>query len=303
MLRRRTKVHLLFLMQFLSFVTSLSASGGTANSILQASQILSKASSVLVVTGAGISAESGLPTYRGVSGLYNEGTSTEDEGMTIEECLSGATYRNRPDLTWKYLLQIEKACRGAEPSRAHHLVARLEDYIQPTHGAVTVMTQNVDGLHTRAGSSDVLCLHGELYKLHCTGDCQSEFEVESYAVFEKEGTFPPLCKKCGGAIRPSVVLFDEYLGDKTVQMYEKMLGEPMSTLMWTMAPKVRRYDVSISIGTSALFPYVNAAALSGKQTIEINPMRTPLSSLVDVRIQAGATDALQAMYDQLGWKA
>ena len=268
-----------------------------STAVKQASNILSDAKSVLIVTGAGISAESGLPTYRGVSGLYNDDKATEDGGMTIEECLSAATYRRRPDLTWKYLLQIEQSCRGAEPSQAHKLVSKLEDHIQ----FVTVMTQNVDGLHARAGSSDVLCLHGELYKLRCTGECKSHFVVDSYEAFEKERVFPPLCEKCKGHVRPSVVLFDEYLGDETIQTFQDRLGEPMSTLMRTMTPRIPTYDVSISIGTSALFQYVVAAALAGKRTIEIDPTKTPLSSYVDVRIEAGASEALQAIYNELGW--
>jgi NAD-dependent SIR2 family protein deacetylase len=73
--------------------------------------------------------------------------------------------------------------------------------------------------------------------------------------------------------------------------------------MWTMTPTFPKYDVSISIGTSALFQYVNAAALAGKRTIEINPGVTPLSGYVDVRIEAGATEALQAIFDELGWDA
>jgi NAD-dependent SIR2 family protein deacetylase len=75
----------------------------------------------------------------------------------------------------------------------------------------------------------------------------------------------------------------------------------MSTLMRTMTPRIPTYDVSISIGTSALFQYVVAAALAGKRTIEINPTKTPLSSYVDVRIEAGASEALQAIYNELGW--
>ena len=299
----------LFLMTIASFLPlsrSLSSSPSFGTAVRQAARFLSEAHSVLIVTGAGISAESGLPTDRGVSGLYNDddnnnNSEAAENGMTIEECLSSATYRTRPDITWKHLLRIEQACRGAEPSRAHHLLARMEEHVKP--GPVTVMTQNVDGLHTRAGSTDVLCLHGELYQLRCS-ECKSKFEVESFATFEEAGVFPPPCDKCGsGALRPSVVLFDEYLGDETVQTYEDRLGESMSTLMWNMSPPtVPKYDVSISIGTSALFQYVNAAALSGKVSIEINPVETPLSNYVDVRMETGATDALQAIFDELGWE-
>jgi len=283
--------------------SSSSSSRQFSDAVRQAAHYLSQAKSVLIVTGAGISAESGLPTYRGVSGLYNDDKATQDDGMTIEECLSGSTYRTRPDLTWKYLLQIEKSCRGAQPSKAHRLVAKLQDHVQP--GPVTVMTQNVDGLHARAGQTDLLCLHGEVHQLRCTGTCQSTLEVESYAEFEEKGQFPPVCPKCGGALRPNVVLFDEFLDDQIVQTYEEKLGEPMSSLMFSSifsSPSTRKnYDVSIAIGTSALFQYVNAAALSGRHTVEINPERTPLSDEVDVRIQAGATEALEALFEELKW--
>lgn len=271
-------------------------------SAIRAADLLKDAKSVLFVTGAGISAESGLPTYRGVSGLYNDGgTAIKEEGMSIEECLSGSTYRRSPQTTWKYLLQIERACRGAEPSRAHALLAKAEQHIP----RVAVMTQNVDGLHNRAGSSRVLSLHGNLYKLYCSS-CGSQQTVDSYHEYDSpDATIPPICQNCGGAIRPAVVLFDEYLGDDTVQTYEEMLGMSMSSLMFSWGVdrslEERPFDVSICIGTSALFAYVNAAALSGKRTIEINPTETSLSSLVDVRVSAGATEALEFIFDRLGW--
>ena len=123
---------------------------------------LAQANSVLFITGAGISADSGLPTYRGVGGLYN-GEATE-EGLHIEEALSGDVFAIRPDITWKYLAQIEANCRGAQPNAAHFAIARLEEIIE----RVTVFTQNVDGLHRQAGSSDVIEIHGSLHDLQCT---------------------------------------------------------------------------------------------------------------------------------------
>jgi len=184
---------------------------------------------VLFVTGAGISAESGLPTYRGVSGLYNDGGSAlQEDGMSIEECLSGSTYRRNPELTWKYLLQIERSCRGAEPSKAHYLLAQAEKYIP----RVTVMTQNVDRLHDRAGSTNVLSLHGNLHRLTCT-TCGVSQTVQSYAQLDDthHAKIPPTCDKCGGSVRPAVVLFDEYLGDDTVRTYEEQLNMSMMSLM------------------------------------------------------------------------
>ena len=281
---------------------SASSSSSWKDAAQKAVKILSNAQSILFVTGAGISAESGLPTYRGVSGLYTSSSSAAlEEGMSIEECLSASTYKRRPDLTWKYLLQIETSCRGAEPSHAHKLVAQTEMHVP---GPVTVMTQNIDGLHNRAGSSDILSLHGELYQLQCD-HCNHQFSVSSYQSFEQQQEssssvlFPPICPSCGtNSIRPRVVLFDECLSDETVTTYQNRLGYPMGT-SWLQQPS--SYDVSICIGTSALFSYVNAAALSGTKTIEINPTRTDLSPLVDVYIPSKASESLDYIYKQLGW--
>jgi len=287
-----------------SLALSITPQPPWTDAAIRAADLLRDAKSVLFVTGAGVSAESGLPTYRGVSGLYNDGGSAlEEDGMSIEECLSGSTYRSNPLLTWKYLLQIERACRGAKPSRAHTLLAAAEKHVS----RVTIMTQNVDGLHDRAGSSDVLTLHGNLHSLLCSS-CGTSQIVKSYAQFDDpKAEIPPICSKCGGSIRPAVVLFDEYLGDGTVRTYEEKLGMSMMDLMWSWGaerPREERpYDVSISIGTSALFAYVNAAALSGKKTVEINPCQTNLSNLVDVQVSAGATEALEFMFDRLGWEA
>lgn len=266
-------------------------------------EYLKDAKKIIVVTGAGISAESGLPTYRGVTGLYNKNT---EEGYSIEECLSSSMYKISPSVTWKYLLQIEKACRGAKPSAAHTLVSKLENHIE----SVSVMTQNIDGFHEIAGSTNVLNLHGNLYTLRCTS-CGSKSEVSSYVDFEeKNNKFPPKCDKCGSfSLRPNVVLFDEYLGDETVSKYEKTLGTPMGQLIssWPLLsrPSYRRnapFDVSLCIGTSALFGYVNGAALSAKRTIEINPTQTDLSDLVDIHVRGGASEVLEFLFKELGWE-
>jgi len=292
---------------------------GAAN---KAAELLAEAKSVLFVTGAGISAEAGLPTYRGVTGLYNqddimikEPGSNQVLQMSIEECLSARIFRSHPHVTWKYLSDIEKSCREVKPSKAHHLVAAVEKHIHP--GPVTVMTQNIDGLHDRAGSSDILNFHGELLKLYCNNHSCSKYKVPfrvlSFRDFENEEgiVVQPHCKECHQqSIRPNVVLFDEYLGDDTVRTYEEKLGGASMrelSFKWPSMGKqsARRgapYDVSICIGTSALFAYVNAAALSGKRTIEINPTQSNLSDLVDIHVRGGATEVLEYIFDRLGWK-
>ena len=153
---------------------------------------LSKARRVLFVTGAGISADSGLPTYRGVGGLYN-GDATED-GLAIEDALSGECLAQRPDITWKYLAQIEHNCHAVAPNAAHRAIASLQ-----AGREVVVLTQNIDGLHTQAGSTDVIEIHGSLAARHCTS-CGAAADISDRAV-------PPLCSGCGGIVRPNVVLF------------------------------------------------------------------------------------------------
>src|SRR3954468_23760065 len=105
---------------------------------------LSNSRSLLFVTGAGMSADSGLPTYRGVGGLYNRGET--EEGFAIEEMLSGPMFRQKPEWTWKYLREVERACRGAAPNRGHAVLAEMERNFP----RVWTLTQNVDGFHHRA---------------------------------------------------------------------------------------------------------------------------------------------------------
>ena len=121
-----------------------------------------QAERILFVTGAGMSADSGLPTYRGIGGLYHDRHT--DEGVPIEVALSGAMLMSRPELTWKYLAEIEAACRGAQPNAGHMAIAELER----RKPRVMVLTQNVDGLHRAAGSHNLVEIHGNLHHLLCT---------------------------------------------------------------------------------------------------------------------------------------
>ena len=236
---------------------------------------------VAFLTGAGLSAESGLPTYRGVGGLYNG--MTHEEGRPIEEILSGEVFANEPALTWKYLLAIERACRGAEPNLAHRLIAALEAQCE-----VWVITQNVDGLHQEAGSRHVIELHGRLRELVCTG-CPQRPTAASF----DELSLPPRCAACGAVLRPAVVLFGEMLPAAGVARYERELA--------------RGFDLMFAVGTTAGFPYIHDpvvdAGRRGTTTVEINPDQTPLSPRVRHRMACGAVPALRAIGARLGLAA
>jgi len=240
---------------------------------------LARAERVLFITGAGISADSGLPTYRGVGGLYN-GEHTED-GLAIEDALSGEVFALRPDITWKYLAQIEENCRGALPNPAHLAIAELERRL----ARVTVFTQNVDGLHRKAGSSDVIEIHGNLQELFCTA-CDFAETVDHLAGHE----MPPRCPRCGSVLRPNVVLFGEALPEAAMERFLDALDAG--------------FDMVFTIGTSGVFPYIAEpvawAAQSGIPTVEINPLQTRLSPIVDYHLPLGAAVAMQALMQRLG---
>ena len=239
-----------------------------------AARILERARSALFVTGAGISADSGLPTYRGVGGLYDTGRT--EEGLPIEVLLSGETLARRPEWTWKYLVAIERACRGARPNAAHEAIAALEARIP----RVVVLTQNVDGLHRAAGSSHVIEIHGDVHDLLCTR-CAWEERVADYA----DLPIPPACPLCGALVRPGVVLFGEMLPRPAVARLEEEL--------------LRGFDAVFSIGTTSVFPYVAAPVLMARSwaagAVEVNPGTTEVSSTVDVRLRCGAAAAMAAV--------
>lgn len=242
---------------------------------------------ILFVTGAGMSADSGLPTYRGVSGLYNQGV-TED-GCSIEEAISGGMLHNRPEVCWKYIAQIEESCRNAEPNKGHHAIRALESAFE-----VWVLTQNVDGLHHRAKSKNVIDIHGDVHGIACTC-CSWEDTVPDYSglPYNKKGETGrvwPKCPVCSGLLRPKVVLFGESLDMKQLRTLSKQceLG----------------FGAVLSVGTTSVFDYiswpVHLAAQADNITVEVNPgPETPISDVVDVRVPHGAADFLDHLAQQL----
>ncbi len=243
--------------------------------IENARQFLREANEVLVITGAGISADSGLPTYRGVGGLY-DGIDTED-GMSIEEALSGPMFGSRPEITWKYLAQIELGARNAVANRGHEILAEMESHFD----RFRVLTQNVDGFHSSAGSRNVIEIHGNMYRMRCT-ECEYKETYENYDSID----FPPRCPDCNAMVRPDVVLFEEMLPEDALETLYEQAKQP--------------FDLVISIGTSSHFPYIMQpvllAAQLGIPTIEINPVETSISDVVKIKLALGAKEALEQLW-------
>ena len=239
---------------------------------------LRQARRILFITGAGISADSGLSTYRGQGGLYND--TVTDEGYPIEEAVSGPMFQRRPEITWKYLSMMAEGREGATFNEGHRVLAEMEH--SPETGEVCVLTQNVDGFHRAAGSENVIEIHGNSRELYCP-TCGWETQIGSYREIQE---LPPRCPQCDAVIRPRVILFEEMLPEAALdQLYAEMK---------------RGFDMVFSIGTTAVFPYivqpVVEAARQGKPTVEINPAETDLSGIVDYRLPCGARDALTALW-------
>ena len=216
---------------------------------------------IVFVTGAGISQESGIPTFRGKDGLWRNYDPMKL--ATID-----AFYDN-PKLVWEWYNERRNNIFQAQPNPGHSAIAELEKHTQ-----VTVLTQNIDGLHKKAGSSNVLELHGSIVKIKCSV-CDYNEEI-----LTEISVFPPLCK-CGNILRPDVVWF----------------GEPLPQDVWQNAIEfASQCDLMIIVGTSLVVSPANTLPLYAKQNnatlIEINPEKTEMSEKMDEIIRNTSVEIL-----------
>lgn len=212
------------------------------------------AKKIICVTGAGISQESGIPTFRGKDGLWRN--------YDVMKLATINAFYDNPKLVWEWYNERRKNIFSGEPNLGHKAIAELERFVK-----VVVLTQNIDGLHQRAGSTEVLELHGSIVKIKCTiCDFKSEILTEFIDI-------PPLCK-CGNILRPDVVWF----------------GESLPKEIWQQAIiHASKCDVMIVIGTSLVVSPANTLPIYAKQNkailIEINPEKTIMSSEMDLSIR------------------
>ena len=227
---------------------------------------LSGAKSICVLTGAGVSQESGVPTFRGAGGLWKK--------YRAEDLATPEAFGRNPLLVWEWYAWRRELIHRAQPNAAHFALARLEAEFAPAGGGnFTLLTQNVDGLHERAGSRNVVRLHGDIWQLRCPA-CGAE--RQDYAVPLEP--FPPRCD-CSSLMRPGVVWF----------------GEPLPPQAWEKAAVAAgSAELFLVIGTSALVHPAASLPLLGKRNgarlIEINPDPTPLSTLADLVIRGKAAE-------------
>jgi NAD-dependent deacetylase len=235
-------------------------------------QKLLKSRRIVVLTGAGISAESGISTFRGAGGKW-------DKADPLKLATPEA-FAKDPKFVWGWYEARRRQVAEAQTNRGHEVLAWMEEFFPE----VTLITQNVDRLHHKAGSRRPIELHGSLWMVRCTGSPScGEWEDRHEMV-----NLPPHCPQCGALLRPGVVWF----------------GEGLPEGAWTQAEEAARdCDAFLVVGTSALvYP---AAALPedpiarGKLVIEINPEETPLSNRATLSVRSKAGEALEKLRESL----
>ena len=227
-------------------------------------------SNLVILTGAGISAESGLPTFRAADGLW--------EGHRVEDVATPPAFARRPALVQHFYNQRRTALAGVKPNAAHDALARLE---REWPGDFLLVTQNVDDLHDRAGSRKMLHMHGELLSALCTACSQT-------ARWSGDMDEESICPHCGrkGSVRPDIVWFGE-----------------IPYHMDAILSALQKGGTFIAIGTSGhVYPaagFVETAARFGARTIEVNLADTAASSAFDERRTGPATEAVPPLVEEL----
>jgi NAD-dependent deacetylase len=219
---------------------------------------------VVVLTGAGVSAESGIPTFRGAGGLWRDYRATD--------LATPQAFRRDPKLVWEFYDWRRQVIAPCQPNPAHETIAIMEQ----TLSDFCLVTQNIDGLHQKAGNRDILTLHGDIWRVRCT---RCDYAGQNHEVPLSE--IPPHCPQCNRLLRPDVVWFGETL--------------PASVLeaAWTAS---QRATWMLVVGTSALVEPAASLPLLAKQNgatlIEVNPDSTPLSTYADEILRGPAGQVL-----------
>lgn len=218
-------------------------------------KLIKNTKNVIVFTGAGISKDSGIQTFRDTDGLW------KDFDPNVYATYEG--FMNNPEKVWRWYLYRYEKIKSANPNEGHYFVAKVEKYSQN----FALITQNIDGLHTKAGSKNVIELHGNIHRVKCCA-CRNKFNTEDVNF----SILPPLCE-CGGLLRPDVVWFGEALPYKELQLAFSYAGTA---------------QLAIVIGTSCLvYPAAEVPFIvkrNGGAIIEINPEKTPLTDYADLHI-------------------
>ena len=226
---------------------------------------------IAVITGAGISSESGIPTFRGKEGYW--------KNYRPEQLATPGAFAKDPSLVWSWYDMRREVCAKAEPNPAHDVVAKMESYFRE----FLLITQNVDGLHRRAGNKKILEIHGHIFTARCT-NCSWKGEISDIPLKE----IPPKCLSCSSLLRPHILWFGE--------SYDaQMLDSIYDFLTHTQVVFV----IGTSGGVSTPMSLASYAMSKGAFSIEVNPDRSTITEEVDVYMQGKAGEVLPELWKQL----
>jgi len=234
-------------------------------------EILSQKQNIAVLTGAGISAESGIPTFRGENGLWKK--------YRAEEIANPKAFRSNPKFVWEWYDWRRGIFITKKPNPGHEVIAHWETLFPH----FVLITQNIDGLHQKAGSKNVRELHGNTWKVRCTKEGTIS---ENHDVPLKE--IPPYCSSCGALLRPHVVWFGESLDSSII--HESYTLSSTCEVMFVIG-------TSAYVQPAASLPLV--AAEAGAKIVEINPEPTPLTPSVDFSYRGKAGEILPLINKEL----
>jgi NAD-dependent deacetylase len=235
----------------------------------QLAERMRSAKRITVLTGAGVSAASGVPTFRGPEGLW--------KNFRPESLATAEAFQRDPKLVWEWYDWRRQVLLTKKPNRGHEVIAAWSE----RYPQFKLITQNVDGLHERAGTRNVIRFHGSIWEVFCWNQCPSSpsrwwDETVPYP------RIPPACPHCGGLMRPGVVWFGEGIDPKIMQQSVEALD----------------CDIFFTIGTSSVvYPaasLVHEAKRRGAYTVEMNLESTPASGLLDLALKGPSEDLLAA---------
>jgi NAD-dependent deacetylase len=230
-------------------------------------RLLRAAQHIAVLTGAGVSAESGIPTFRDAQvGLWAQ--------YRPEDLATPEAFERNPRLVWDWYVWRGEIVRGARPNPGHYALADMQQRVSQ----FSLITQNVDGLHQQAGSTDVIELHGNIMRIKCS---QENVVIDQWP---ESAEAPPRCPRCRAYLRPDVVWFGELLPPAALE---------------TAAQAANTCDVFFSIGTSGLVEpaasFARVALQRGAAVVEVNPTITPLTSRATFVLQGASGEILPAL--------
>jgi NAD-dependent deacetylase len=237
-------------------------------SIAELAKRLKPSQRVSVVTGAGVSAASGIPTFRDSEGLW--------EHYSLEDLATPEAFARQPELVWKWYDWRRQRIATCQPNQAHKILAKWSS----RYSSFKLLTQNIDGLHEKSGTKNVTRFHGSIWELRCTGHCETTRSGWVNKTVPLPN-LPPRCPHCNSLARPGVVWF----------------GEPIPNHVLDIATSAVTCDLFFVIGTSSVVSpaagLVKQASARGAFTVEINPETTPVTKELDLALKGPAETILE----------